>query len=155
MIARREMLIFWLLLMEELTQLLEIVCHSDAFQIVTSYETLCLQLMQRLYEGLPESFHIVKDNQLPVITNGTCRSHREDFIECADTSRQSYQHIALRCQQVFALTEVLAINFLIGMENYLERKYPMSGFGEIASDYARNVLRLINKDIDETVTIFE
>lgn len=56
-------------------------------------------------------------------------------------------------KEVFAIKE--AINFLIGMENYLERKYPMSGFGEIASDYARNVLRLINKDIDENVTIFE
>lgn len=46
-----------------------------------------------------------------------------------------------------------AINFLMGMENYLEKKYPMSGFGSIASDYARTVLEIINKDIDENMTI--
>lgn len=54
-------------------------------------------------------------------------------------------------KEIFAIKE--AVNFLIGMENYLERKYPMSGYGEIASNYTRTVIKLINKDIDDNVTI--
>ena len=46
-----------------------------------------------------------------------------------------------------------AINFLLGMENYLSDKYPMSGFGQIAIKYTSRVMELINKDIDENVTI--
>ena len=46
-----------------------------------------------------------------------------------------------------------AINFIIGMENYLVGKYPMSGFGQIASDYAKKIMEIINRDIDENMTI--
>ncbi len=52
-----------------------------------------------------------------------------------------------------AVTE--AVNFIIGMENYLADKYPMSGFGEIASKYSKRVIEIINKDIDENVTIVD
>jgi hypothetical protein len=45
------------------------------------------------------------------------------------------------------------MNFLIGMENYLYDKYPMSGFGQLATDYATRVLELVNKDMDENMTI--
>jgi hypothetical protein len=47
------------------------------------------------------------------------------------------------------------MNFLIGMENYLSDKYPMSGFGQIASDYAQDVLELVEKDMDENMTIVD
>ena len=46
-------------------------------------------------------------------------------------------------------------NFLIGMENYLSDKYPMSGFGTIASDYAKKVMEIVGNDIDENVTIVD
>lgn len=46
-----------------------------------------------------------------------------------------------------------AINFIIGMENYLVDKYPMSGFGDVATTYARKVMDIISKDIDMNVTI--
>lgn len=48
-----------------------------------------------------------------------------------------------------------AINFIIGMENYLVDKYPMSGFGNIAPAYARLVMDIINMDIDMNVTIVD
>jgi hypothetical protein len=48
-----------------------------------------------------------------------------------------------------------AINFIIGIENDLAEKFPMSGFGQIASGYAKDVMEIINKDIDENVTIVE
>ena len=46
-----------------------------------------------------------------------------------------------------------AINFLLGMENYLSDNYPMSGFGKIALKYTGAVMEFVNKDIDENVTI--
>jgi len=46
-----------------------------------------------------------------------------------------------------------ALNFIIGMENYLADKYPMSGFGLIASDYGKKVMEIINRDIDQNMTI--
>lgn len=48
-----------------------------------------------------------------------------------------------------------AINFIVGMENYLSDKYPMSGFGMIAMNYVKIVVDCINKDIDENVTIVD
>jgi hypothetical protein len=51
------------------------------------------------------------------------------------------------------LTLQEGMNFLIGMENYLFDKYPMSGFGKIATDYATRVLELVSKDVDENMTI--
>lgn len=48
-----------------------------------------------------------------------------------------------------------AMNFIIGMENYLVDKYPMSGFGQIASDYSKEVVEIINRDIDENVNIVD
>lgn len=48
-----------------------------------------------------------------------------------------------------------AVNFIIGMENYLVDKYPMSGFGKIAADYSKAILEILNKDIDENVTIVD
>lgn len=54
-------------------------------------------------------------------------------------------------ENTFVIQE--AANFVLGMENYLDKKYPMSGFGQIAVNYNRRVLEIINKDIDENVTI--
>jgi hypothetical protein len=51
------------------------------------------------------------------------------------------------------LTLQEGMNFIIGMENYLFDKYPMSGFGKIATDYATRVLELVSKDVDENMTI--
>lgn len=48
-----------------------------------------------------------------------------------------------------------AMNFIIGLENYLADKYPMSGFGDIASRYAGEVANIINLDIEKNVTIVE
>ncbi len=48
-----------------------------------------------------------------------------------------------------------AMNFIIGMENYLTDKYPMSGFGQIASEYSKEVAEIINQDIDENVEIVD
>lgn len=46
-----------------------------------------------------------------------------------------------------------AMNFIIGLENYLADKYPMSGFGDIASKYAAKIADIINLDIKKNVTI--
>ena len=56
-------------------------------------------------------------------------------------------------QSVYAVQE--ATNFIIGVENYLADKYPLSGFGDIATKYARRVADIISKDIDENVTIVD
>ena len=46
-----------------------------------------------------------------------------------------------------------ACNFIIGMDNYLADKYPMSGFGDIAFKYARAAMEIVERDIDENMTI--
>ena len=46
-----------------------------------------------------------------------------------------------------------AVNFLLGMENYLIDRFPMSGFGRIATDYTATVMKCINEDIEKNVTI--
>lgn len=56
-------------------------------------------------------------------------------------------------ESVYGVQE--ATNFIIGVENYLADKYPMSGFGDIATKYAKKVADIINKDIDENVTIVD
>ena len=48
-----------------------------------------------------------------------------------------------------------ATNFLIGMENYLSDKYPMSGFGDIASKYAKKVSEIILKETGENVGLVD
>lgn len=45
-----------------------------------------------------------------------------------------------------------ANNFIIGMDNYLNKKYPMRGYGRIAVEYFKRVGDYIQKDMDENVT---
>ena len=45
-----------------------------------------------------------------------------------------------------------ANNFMIGMDNYLNKKYPMRGYGRIAVEYLKRVGDYIQKDMDENVT---
>ena len=56
-------------------------------------------------------------------------------------------------EKVTALQE--AVNFLLGLENYLVDKYPMSGFEKAASRYTTEALRIVKADMDENVTFVD
>lgn len=47
-----------------------------------------------------------------------------------------------------------ANNFMIGMDNYLNKKYPMRGYGKVAVEYLKKVGDYIQKDMDENVTFY-
>lgn len=83
------------------------------------------------------------------------------YTDLEDGNPVGWILIARACGKYHLQTDIYvkavqeAINFIVGMENYLSDRYPMSGFGTIAMHYSKAAVDAINKDIDENVTIVD
>lgn len=92
-------------------QLIQILCHLNEIRPMTTYETLCLKVIEHTDERLPKTFHVIEHHALVVIAYGMRPGDSKHFVERADTTRQSHANVALSQHNILAVAKIVARNF--------------------------------------------
>ena len=79
--------------------------ESYALSVVAAEETFLLQMAEKALQLVPESFHAVHDDPFVVIGKRTLSCDGEHLVEGTDATWQCDEHIAVLCNELFALRE--------------------------------------------------